>query len=97
MLKPWTTNSWLRIAFKGNERYTVLPFDAVYFLEGGKSSNVVQLLRLLYKLRKQLHEYNCSTNILLDGIFLSRVLLFSIYFKFVSINDVMWFFLKKDK
>jgi glycosyltransferase involved in cell wall biosynthesis len=72
---------WLRIAFKGNEKYTVLPFDAVCFLEGGRSSNMVQLLQHLYKLRRRLHEYRCNTSAFLDIIFLVRVLLFSIYLK----------------
>ncbi|PKN17326.1 MAG: hypothetical protein CVU71_16215 [Deltaproteobacteria bacterium HGW-Deltaproteobacteria-6] len=72
---------WLRIAFKGNEKYTVLPFDATYFLEGGRSSNITELLQHLYRLRKMLHEYKCPNNVFLDIIFLTRVFLFSMYLK----------------
>ena len=88
---------WLRISFKGNEKYTILPFDATYFLAGGRSSNTVELLQHLYKLRRLLPEYKCNTNILLDCIFLARVLLFSIYFEFISIMGARPSFWRKRK
>jgi glycosyltransferase involved in cell wall biosynthesis len=88
---------WLRIAFKGNEKYAVLPFDTSYFLEGGRSSNIVQLLQHLYKLRKQLHEYNCNTNMLLDSLFLAKVLLFSIYLKAHPVVSLVRRLTKKSK
>jgi glycosyltransferase involved in cell wall biosynthesis len=76
---------WLRIAFKGNETYTVLPFDSTYFLEGGRSSNIPQLLWHSYRLRKELHEYECKTNMFLDAVFLIRIFLFSIFYKAKSL------------
>jgi hypothetical protein len=72
---------WLRIIFKGGERYTVLPFDTTYFLEGGRSSNIFELLKYLYKLRKSMHEYGCNVNVLDDFIFLSRVMAFYLFYK----------------
>ena len=78
---------WLRIVLKGQEKYTVLPFDTTYFLEGGRSSNTLQLLSYLYKLRKQLHEYQCSTNLFFDVLFLARVFLFSIFCKIKAIRS----------
>lgn len=88
---------WLRIAFKGNEKYTILPFDATFFLAGGRSSNTLELLQHLYKLRRLLPEYKCNTNVLLDGIFLARVLLFSLYFEFSSIMKARPHFWKEQR
>jgi glycosyltransferase involved in cell wall biosynthesis len=72
---------WLRIAFRGNERFTVLPFATTYFLDGGISSNIFELLKYLYKLRKSMHRYGFSVNILDDFVFLSRVLAFYLFHK----------------
>ena len=69
---------WLRIAFLGGERYTVLPFNTTYFLEGGKSSNIFELLKYLKKLRWSMHEYGCDVTAIDDFVFLSRV--FAFYF-----------------
>ena len=32
---------WLRIVFRGGERYQVLPFATTYFLEGGRSARIL--------------------------------------------------------
>jgi len=67
---------WLRIAFKGGERYHVLPFNSTYFLDGGKSSNIIELLRYVYRVRKNAQHYNYKTTVLSNAIFLARILLF---------------------
>lgn len=67
---------WLRIVFKGNERFTVLPFNTTYFLDGGRSSNIFELLKYLRKLRMSMHEYGCNVTAIDDFIFLSRVMAF---------------------
>ncbi len=71
---------WVRIAFKGGERYQVLPFNTTYFLDGGKSSDILELLRYSYRLRKQLHEYDCKTTVLSNMIFLASVFLFHAFY-----------------
>jgi len=72
---------WLRIAFRGGERYSVLPFTASYYLEGGRSANVLPLLRALYGLRRLLREYGQHATWLQDVMFLSRVAAFHIFMK----------------
>lgn len=72
---------WLRIAFQGNERFTILPFNTTYFLDGGRSANIYELLKYLYKIRKQIHAYGYKSNFIVDGIFLARVYLFHWYYQ----------------
>jgi glycosyltransferase len=72
---------WLRIAFKGGERFTVLPFNTTYFLEGGRSANIFELLQYLSILRRSMRKYGCKTNLFDDLIFLFRVLAFSIVYQ----------------
>lgn len=72
---------WLRIVFKGNERFTVLPFNTTFFLDGGRSSNILQLLKYLHKLRISMHEYGCNVTIIDDFIFLPRVFVFYIFYE----------------
>lgn len=71
---------WLRFVFQGGERYVVLPFDTTYFLDGGRSANILELLRYLRRLRKALHRYRCNVHPLSDVIFLLRVLVFHYYY-----------------
>lgn len=70
---------WLRIVFKGGERYQVLPFAATYFLEGGRSAQVIELIRYLSLLRKELRAYVPNLTRMDDSIFLGRVLAFATY------------------
>ena len=72
---------WLRIAFKGNERYVVLPFNTTYFMEGGRSSNIIELLRYIIMLRKSMRAYGCKTSALSDVIFIARIVAFYILLK----------------
>ncbi|OGC22547.1 hypothetical protein A3J90_05815 [candidate division WOR-1 bacterium RIFOXYC2_FULL_37_10] len=73
---------WLRIAFKGSEKYTVLPFDTTYFLDGGKSSNIFELLRYLKKIRNKMHEYGYISSRVENYLFLVRVFLFYCFYNF---------------
>ncbi|MBT9164890.1 MAG: putative glycosyltransferase [candidate division WS2 bacterium] len=70
---------WLRITFKGGERFTLLPFNTTYFLNGGKSSNIFELLKYLRMLRSSMHEYGCDVTVLDDFVFLSRVMAFYVF------------------
>jgi glycosyltransferase involved in cell wall biosynthesis len=70
---------WLRIVFKGGERYQVLPFTATYFLDGGRSSQIYELLKYLRLLRRELRTYVDGLTWLDDVIFLGRVLAFAVY------------------
>jgi glycosyltransferase len=72
---------WMRIAFKGGERFTILPFDTTYFMAGGRSSDVFELLRYLYRLRKSLSGYGCKVLALDDFIFFSRVIVFHVFYE----------------
>jgi len=73
---------WLRIAFKGGERVTVLPFNTTYFLDGGRSSKIFELLKYLRMLRASMREYGCNVTAIDDLVFLLRVIIFYIYHKF---------------
>ena len=77
---------WLRIVFKGGERYQVLPFATTYFLEGGRSAQVIELIRYLFLLRRELRVYVPNISRMDDSIFLSRVLAFAIY---VRLRDAL--------
>lgn len=70
---------WLRIAFKGGEDLTVLPFNATYFSSGGRSSNIAELLKYLGKTRKLITSYGAKTGFIRDVIFLTRVFMFHIW------------------
>jgi glycosyltransferase involved in cell wall biosynthesis len=70
---------WLRIVFKGGERYQVLPFPTTYFLEGGRSSQIYELIKYLSILRREVHSYVDGLTWLDDAIFLGRVLAFAAY------------------
>jgi glycosyltransferase len=72
---------WMRIAFKGGERFTMLPFNTTYFLDGGRSSNIFELLNYLRRLRKSMHEYGCNVTTLDDFVFLSRVFVFYLIYE----------------
>jgi len=72
---------WLRIAFKGKERYRILPFNTTYFMDGGKSSNIFELLKYLHMLRKTLSGYGCKVTALDDLVFLSRVMVFYVFYE----------------
>lgn len=72
---------WLRITFMGGERFTVLPFATTYFLEGGKSSRVFELLKYLKKIRKSMPEYGCNVTTADNWLFLLRVIAFHIFYE----------------
>lgn len=76
---------WLRIAFKGNERFTVLPFNTTYFLDAGRSSKIFELLKYLIKIRKAMRTYNCNASNLNDWLFFARVIAFHAYYKVKTI------------
>lgn len=70
---------WLRIAFKGGERYQVLPFATTYFLEGGRSSRLFELLKYLVLVRRELRQWVSGLTSLDDVVFLARVAAFWVY------------------
>lgn len=69
---------WLRLAFLGGERYRVLPFATTYFLEGGRSSNIRDLLRYLIIVRRRLRQWVPGLTWFDDIVFLARVVAFSV-------------------
>lgn len=75
---------WLRIAFKGGERYHILPWPTTYFLNGGHSSGTVKLLKYSLRLRRELHTWVKDVSLFDDAIFFSRVALFPLYMKLKS-------------
>lgn len=70
---------WLRIAFAGGERYRVLPFETTAFLAGGRSSQVRELLRYLWRIRRETRPYRTGTYAGADLVFLGRVFAFWLY------------------
>jgi glycosyltransferase involved in cell wall biosynthesis len=70
---------WLRLVFKGGEHYQVLPFITTYFLEGGRSARIRELLRYLVMLRRELHSYVDKLTWMDDIVFLGRVVAFAAY------------------
>lgn len=70
---------WLRITFKGGERYQVLPFTTTYFLEGGRSAHTLELLRCLAQLRRELRASLRGLTWMDDAVFLARVAAFAAY------------------
>lgn len=67
---------WLRIVFAGGERFTVLPFNTTYFLSGGRSSKLFELLRYLIYTRNDLRRWGVKLSFFEDTIFLGRVIVF---------------------
>ena len=76
---------WLRIAFRGGERYMVMPFVTTRYLDGGKSSNLCELFVYLWKLRRGLGTYGVSVNIFDDFIFFSRITAFYVFYFLKSV------------
>jgi glycosyltransferase involved in cell wall biosynthesis len=72
---------WLRIAFRGKERYVALPFNSTYFLDGGKSSNIFELLKYLRQLRRSLHEYGYKASRKENAVFFWRVIVFHLFYQ----------------
>lgn len=70
---------WLRIAFRGDEHPTILPFNTTYFLSGGRSSKITELLKYLVYTRYLLHQSLPELTLIDDGVFLGRVILFWCY------------------
>jgi glycosyltransferase len=70
---------WLRIAFFGKERYHLLPFVATYFLEGGRSSRILELLYYLALARRELRSWVDGLTWFDDLIFFARVVAFHTY------------------
>ncbi|QNP30037.1 glycosyltransferase family 2 protein [Cylindrospermopsis curvispora] len=67
---------WLRIVFAGGERFTILPFNTTYFLSGGRSSKLFELLRYLIYTRNDLRTWGVKLSFFEDTIFLGRVIAF---------------------
>jgi glycosyltransferase involved in cell wall biosynthesis len=86
---------WLRITFIGDERYAVLPFDTTYFLEGGRSSGIFELLWYLYRIRKSIHNYGCNVTLFQDGLFLMRAFVWYIYY-YVGKKNIRLLFKKRN-
>ncbi|MEI8167912.1 MAG: glycosyltransferase family 2 protein [Chloroflexales bacterium] len=76
---------WLRIAFRGHERPYALPFNTTYFLAGGRSSKITELLKYLVYTRYMLHQLIPTLSLGDDAIFLGRVLLFWYYAQLKSL------------
>lgn len=72
---------WLRIVFKGGERFMVLPFSTTYFLDGGKSSNIFELLKYAGKIRTAKVEYGCNISIMDHLLFIVRIIVFSVFYE----------------
>ena len=70
---------WLRIVFAGGERFTILPFNTTYFLSGGRSSKLFELLKYLIHTRKSLRSWGVQLSFVEDAIFLGRVIAFWCY------------------
>jgi glycosyltransferase involved in cell wall biosynthesis len=72
---------WVRIAFKGGEQHHLLPFVTTYFLDGGRSAAVSQLVRYLWRVRRLMREYGCPTTNFEDLRFVARVIAFAGYYR----------------
>lgn len=66
---------WLRLAFIGHETYVVLPFDTTYYLSGGASARLLDLLPYLFRIRKRYRPIVHGSR-LTDLRFVSRVAAF---------------------
>jgi len=75
---------WLRLVFRGGERYHILPFATTYFLDGGKSSQIWELLRHLRLIRRELRVWVPELTLLDDTSFLARVAIFGLYSRLIS-------------
>ena len=76
---------WLRFAFLGNKNFQVLDFDITYFLDGGTSTDIKSLVKALWKIRRNGRAYNIESNLFLDVIYISRVIIFNYYRTFKTI------------
>jgi glycosyltransferase involved in cell wall biosynthesis len=76
---------WLRFAFLGGKDFYILDFDVTYFLDGGTSTDIKSLVKTLWKIRKNGKLYNIKSNIFLDVVYVSRVILFNYYRIFKNI------------
>lgn len=71
---------WLRIAFKGTERYHILPFVTTCYTDGGRSTNISELFRYLARIRNMMPEYGCRVSVLDNLLFYSRILGFYLFY-----------------
>lgn len=67
---------WVRLAFLAGERYVVLPFDTTYYLTGGRSSRIVELLSGASRVRRDLRKAGARIPRHTDALFLLRILAF---------------------
>jgi glycosyltransferase involved in cell wall biosynthesis len=67
---------WLRIAFSGGERYCVLPWDATYYLAGGGSARITELVPYLWTIRRDFRRAHGFPSLLSDLVFVSRIAVF---------------------
>ena len=70
---------WLRITFKGGERYQVLPFTTTYYLEGGDSSNLSELFRYMLVVRRELRTWVPTLTVFDDMLFFADLLTYIMY------------------
>ena len=67
---------WMRIAFRGAERYEVLPLTTTYYLVGGASSRIGELLWHVARIRRELRRDGVRLSRASDARFLGRIALF---------------------
>jgi glycosyltransferase involved in cell wall biosynthesis len=70
---------WLRIAILGSERFTVLPYNTTYYLDGGGSARLLFLLKHLRRIRRDLRNQGAPITVASDYIFFARVAAFWAY------------------
>lgn len=70
---------WLRIAFKGGERYQVLPLITTYYLRGGYSSNLSELFRYMLVVRRELRTWVPTLTVFDDMLFFADLLTYIMY------------------
>jgi glycosyltransferase involved in cell wall biosynthesis len=69
---------WVRIAFIGGERYKILPVLTTYFQEGGRSSQLSELLFYLRIVRREMRRLGYGCNYFDDLIFFSLIRAYSL-------------------
>jgi len=72
---------WLRMAFLGGESFVLLPFAATYYASGGRSSRILELLRYLWRIRRDASRYGVEQSVACDILFAARVAAFWVWEK----------------
>jgi len=76
---------WLRIIYIKNIEYKKLNYKICNFLEGGKSSNLFELIIMLSKSRAKLKKLGVNVNIFNGLILYSKIIIFNIYIRLKSL------------